>query len=308
MHRMQIVKTVEVYDDQSLAICWEPHEDNFYFNLLPEASEFILNIEDENEEILSTRAVIRSRALVSRALRQKTKAGSRVIVSNCPRGGSQPDGLVYLWKDQEISVPSAPAHFQDLLLSTRFESFTDEQLRILFFLLNENKELLRKTGEIQLELERIKVPKPDSHEILKENFSSQSLFPDRKVFRSWVLEKFAEVEPNTRFLERNYPKEGLFVNRKVHIDFLFQDSNNHYLLVEICYYNKGWQEDLMTYIYRLNQARELLAKSTASNPMNIRRMIITNSLLHGMKDACTINQVELIHIGGFYRMEKFSNE
>ncbi len=307
---MQIEKTLEPYDEQSLAICWDPSEDAVYTKLLPSSPEFILNIQDENEEILSSRMVFRNRALISRALKEVFHPGDKIVVSNCPRKGGEPDGLLYLWSpDRSLQNAEDNAdHFYQLLHEADFAKCSPEQLKLLFYLMNENKDLMRRNGEIMLEMERLRNFRGEPFEMLAESSKAQQLFPDRKVFRAWIVEKFGEFEPDACLLERNFPKKGIHNDRKVHVDFLFQDSTQNYLLVEIGWYSRGWTEDPMTLIHRLKLARDVVCRDMAASPEKVRRMIITNSLLHGMRDACTINNVELLHVAGFYRIQKHIQE
>ncbi|PCJ18186.1 MAG: hypothetical protein COB02_11395 [Candidatus Cloacimonadota bacterium] len=193
--------------------------------------------------------------------------------------------------------------FNTALYDEDFEDCSPSTLKMLFYLLNENKQLVQEKSKMLEEnhslSSQLSCLKNDLYKSCGEN-----IFPSKKLFKSWILDKFIEIEQGLDFIERNYPKGGLCSNKKVYIDYLYQDVNDKFILVEVLFFSKGLKDDLMTYIARLEQASQHLSKTRAVATHKIRKMIISNFVDQSIMDACTLNQVELIYVKGIYDFQK----
>ncbi|MCO4783263.1 MAG: hypothetical protein KC646_13135 [Candidatus Cloacimonetes bacterium] len=197
--------------------------------------------------------------------------------------------------------------FNTMLFNEDFEDCSPTILKMFFYLLNENKQLvqqksdlLEKSNDVQSQLSTLRNELYSKHK--------NSLFPSNKLFKAWVLDKFLEIEQGLNFIERKYPKGGLCSNKKVFIDYLYQDINDRFILVEVLYFSKGLKDDLMTYIARLEQAKDHLSTTRAVAKHKIRKLIVSNFIDQSVVDGCTLNQVELVHVKGVYDFEKIKTE
>ncbi|MCJ8347279.1 hypothetical protein MJH12_17195 [bacterium] len=200
-----------------------------------------------------------------------------------------------------------PADFSTMLFNEDFEDCSPSILKMFFYLLNENKQLVQEKSSIQEENHTLSTEISGLKDKLYRT-SNSTLFPSKKLFKSWVMEKSTEIEQGLNFIERNYPKGGLCSNKKVYIDYLYQDVNDKFILVEILYFSKGFKDDLMTYIARLEQATAHLSENRAVAKHKIRKLIISNFIDQSVIDGCTLNQVELIYVKGAYDFEKIRTE
>lgn len=197
--------------------------------------------------------------------------------------------------------------FNTMLFNEDFEDCSPAILKMFFYLLNENKQLVQEKSDL---LENNSTLESNISRLKDELYlkHKKNLFPSNKLFKSWVLEKFLEIEQGLNFIERNYPKGGLCSNKKVFIDYLYQDINNKFILVEVLYFSKGLKDDLMTYIARLEQAKKQLSETRAVAKHKIRKLIVSNYIDQSIVDGCTLNQVELVHVKGVYDFEKIKTE
>ena len=302
---MQIVKTVEDYNEQYLSISWKPDEEFFFSSYFAQDSEIVLNIDGDQEVICPER--FKDRHIVSRLLKERFCPGQEVVISNRCRQADTFDGHLYLWttrNSQEAHRQSAEeGAFQQFLLDLDFHSCPEDVIRVMMFLLKENKYLISDNFELRESHFQLQKEIDELRELVH-NPTSTFLFPDRKFFVNWCLARLEEIERGCSLLQRNYPRNGLDRSCKCHIDYLLQDVNKQYLLVEVIYWDRRLKYDPITNIACLQDAQKYLCKEMSVPENRIRKMILTNSCANGLNELCSINHIELVQVRGHYSVER----
>lgn len=295
---MQILKQLVLVNDSCLGIQWDSEEDEFYDSFLPESESFAIQFGDQAEVI--NRAQIHNRTLVCDIASDFLKEGMEVVVSNiCPETGEK-DGSLHLSVGQDEELDEGV--FNSILYEMDLEGASPEVLKMVMYLLQENKQLVADNYELRGQLQQMEVQLVQSQESSPEE--KNYFFPSSKFFHDWVLEKFEEIERGATLLHQNYPRSGLPGLKKRQVDFLFQDINQHYLLVETMFKDRRICHDPMLHLVVLQTAREYLSQVMSVPEHHIRTMLVSNSEGNGVCDLCAINGVEILTIGSRYQIQR----
>ena len=176
-------------------------------------------------------------------------------------------------------------------------------MKLLMYFLQENKTLATINCELQEKLSILQ-EKLYTWEAHQPPANSPYLFSSRNCFLLWTAERFHEIENGLTLLQKNYPREGMETSRKIHVDFLFQDINEQYLLLNLYYFDRRLRDDPMNPLSSLNEAHDYLTKELSISPGMVRKMIISNTREQGIEDLCPINNTEFVCIQGSYSITR----
>lgn len=202
-----------------------------------------------------------------------------------------------------MECPTTDQDFYKWLTTQDFSECEPKTLKLLMYFLQENKTLATINCDLQekLSLLQEKIYTWEVHQPLE---SSPYLFSSRNCFLLWTAERFHEIENGLTLLQKNYPREGMVTSRKIHVDFLFQDINEQYLLLNLYYFDRRLRDDPMNPLSSLNEAQDHLMKELSISPSRVRKMIISNTREQGIGDLCSINNTEFVSIQGSYSISR----
>ena len=299
---MQVITKLIPHDTYSLAISWEPGEDPIYKKLMSEANQCVLHIENKQELIPDF--CFEHRRITSKLLKKCFYAGAEIVISNCCPTTKERNNGLYLWHCENDDESDEEDLFQKVLSNLDINRLNPDTVKLMMFMLQENKHLVNDNYKIREAYSTLESEVNELREQLRDQ-NNRFLFSNKSVFTHWISDKMSEIERGCALLQRNFPRQGLEGCTKFHVDYLFQDGNRQHLLVEVLYYDRRLRQDPMTNICCLKQGQKVLSYELSVAPKYIRMMILTNELSNGLKDLCTINQIELVSISGDYSIERW---
>jgi len=202
-----------------------------------------------------------------------------------------------------MDCPTTEQDFYSWLTAQDFSECEPRTLKLLIYFLQENKNLASTNCELQERLHSLQ-EKLYTWENAKPEESSPYLFSSRNCFLLWTAERFHEIENGLTLLQKNYPREGMESSRKIHVDFLFQDINEQYLLLNLYFFDRRLRDDPMNPLSSLNEAHDHLLKELCISSSKVRKMIISNTREQGIEDLCAVNNTEFVCIQGSYSITR----